>query len=394
MTTFTKGLRRVKSRLSPSIKEPRVRRRLSALPPPPGESPFAVYFADGPDAVYQVDQWLPVFERLAASGTPVSLLMTNADSAARLLSDCPLPIELCTTSSATEAFVDTHRVRVIFYLNNNQANFTTLRINGPFHVHLSHGESEKSSMVSNQLKAYDAAFIAGPASRERILHHVRRIDPSHLVEVGRPQLDFPQPPLSKPHLEPVVLYAPTWEGDSSAMAYSSLAGTGIDLIRTLRMDPRVNLRFRPHPKTGTCSSKYARALREARLLIRESSPRPARQPKPPKFLDAISDISQADVVITDVSAMAMDAVGLNKPLMVLAPSAIPAASLTTRIQDHVTTWSTLPRDAVDQVLIAARNGPGAQQKKFRDHVFGPPELGTGTERFIQAAHNLLRSAGR
>src|SRR5699024_12884563 len=32
-------------------------------------------------------------------------------------------------------------------------------------IHLSHGESEKVSMISNQLKAYDWVFTAGPAAR-------------------------------------------------------------------------------------------------------------------------------------------------------------------------------------------------------------------------------------
>ena len=112
-------------------------------------------------------------------------------------------------------------------MNNNQANFTALRVNGPAHVHLSHGESEKSSMVSNQLKAYDFAFIAGQASHERITAGVPRFDERHLVHIGRPQLGFPGTAGFGPAAgATTVLYAPTWEGDSPAMAYSSLKTHG------------------------------------------------------------------------------------------------------------------------------------------------------------------------
>lgn len=376
-------LRRVRSRLSSAANEPRVRRRLAKATVPPAISPFAVYFADAPQGAYQLEQWLPALDRLAATGTPVTLLLANADSAARLLESSQLPVALCTQASAVEEFVAAHQVQVLFYVNNNQANFTTLRINGPYHVHLSHGESEKSSMVSNQLKAYDAAFIAGPASRERILHHIRRFDPSHLVEIGRPQLDLARSSARTTHDIPVVLYAPTWEGDGPAMAYSSLGGPGLDLIRALCRDPRVRIVFRPHPKTGTYSGEYARALREARQQLGPSSKSPD---------DAVSAISLADVVVTDISAMAMDSVGLNKPIVLLAAPAPPEPSMAQRLTDCVTTWPAIPPDAVDRILELARQGPDGRQREFRDVVFGPAELGTGTDRFIRASHELLKSA--
>lgn len=375
-------LRRVRSRLSSAVNEPRVRRRLARETVPPAISPFAVYFADTPRGAYQLEQWLPALDRLAATGTSVTLLLANADTATRLLDSGRLPIVLCTQASAVEDFIAAHQVQVLFYVNNNQANFTTLRINGPYHVHLSHGESEKSSMVSNQLKAYDVAFIAGPASRERILHHVRRIDASHLVEIGRPQLDLARS-VARPTTDvPVVLYAPTWEGDGPAMAYSSLRENGLDLVRTLCRDPRVRLVFRPHPKTGTYAAEYAHALHEARQLLGTSSKSPR---------DGVSAISLADVVVTDISAMAMDSVGLGKPTVVLSAPAPPEPGIAHRLTDFVTTWPSIPPDVVDRILELAHRGPDARQRKFRDLVFGPAELGTGTERFIHASHELLKS---
>lgn len=362
---------------------------------PPRVSPFAVYFADTPNAAYQLEQWIPALQHLSAAGTPVTLLITNSNSANLLLKAGNLPISLCPQVADVENFVSKHNVRVLFYVNNNQANFTPLRINTLIHVHLSHGESEKSSMVSNQLKAYDFAFIAGPAARERILTHIRGIDASALVEIGRPQLDFRAPARQGSNDQTEVLYAPTWEGDSRTMAYSSLTSSGRKLVRLLAMDNRVRLTFRPHPKTGTHSRAHAVALRQVRHLLRSRNKVEPSRARTHPATDAISEILRADVVITDVSAMAMDAVGLNKPTLVLTTSATAATGGTNRLLSAVPTWSDVPPDAVQRILKLAREGVTPEQHKFRQHIFGPDESGSATERFVRASQELvtLPSAG-
>lgn len=357
----------------------------------PTTSPFAAYFADTPDGAYQLEQWIPAFERLAEAGTPITLLVTNANSASRLLDSSPLPILLCSGSAGLEAFVKTRKVQVLFYVNNNQANFTPLRLNNLTHVHLSHGESEKSSMVSNQLKAYDRAFIAGLAARERILAHVRGIDPSHLVEIGRPQLDGHQTSETPPMGRLTVLYAPTWEGDSDSMAYSSLASIGPKLVNLLGNDPRIQFKFRAHPKTGSRSLVHREHLRLISRTLGYPTSRFARRNTGYPLCDAVSDIRDADVVVTDISAMAMDAVGLNKPTLILAPPTDTRDSPTNQLMSVVPTWSDVPADAVSRLVALAHEGANEKQREFREHVFGANTLGSGTERFIHAAHALISS---
>lgn len=384
--------RRSISRLSSALFAPIVRRRIVRHQRHlPESSPFVVYFADGPDGLYQLDQWVPTLRRLTAAGTPVTLLISNAISANRALHAGKISVSLCASSADVEAFVRHHEVQVIFYVNNNQANFTTLRINGPLHVHLSHGESEKSSMVSNQLKAYDAAFIAGPASRDRILTHVRGINPASLVEIGRPQLDIASPPIKGRTGRVTVLYAPTWEGDSPAMAYSSLVGLGQELVRLLAADNRVKTVIRPHPKTGSRSRHHIEALRNIKRLVSNASAEPGalRRFRRPPQTDAFSAISHADVVVTDVSAMAMDAIGMKKPTLVLKVSAAASTGSTNQLATAVPTWSQIPSDAVQQILDLASHAPDNSQQEFREYVFGPDDLGTGTDRFISAAQSLL-----
>lgn len=152
-----------------------------------GEDAFtvAVYFSGDEHALYQVRQWLWPFERLAEDlagpdGEPrLAIFCRQAHTAQALAGLTDLPIRWARLMSHTSDFFLANPLRLVFYVNQNTLNFQGLRFADPAHVHLSHGESEKSSMVSNQLKAYDAVFTAGPAARERIgraLHGFGRAD--------------------------------------------------------------------------------------------------------------------------------------------------------------------------------------------------------------------------
>jgi hypothetical protein len=302
-----------------------------------------------------------------------------------------LPVVLVPGSAPFERFVAEHRVRAVFYVNNNQANFTALRVNGPAHVHLSHGESEKSSMVSNQLKAYDFAFIAGQASHERILAAVPRFDERHLVHVGRPQLSFPGiadfPPATG---TTTVLYAPTWEGDSPAMAYSSLKTHGRRL-EALLADPDVRVVLRPHPKTGSVDPSFHKVLTGLRSALRQANAgRAAAAHVYDDGPEPLASLAVADVVLADVSAMAMDAVGLGRPTALCVngdrPGQAPGA-LT--LEGALPTWYRHePEDLRSAVLALAAGPVPAAQESFRRHVFGD-DGGDPCGRFLVASRELL-----
>lgn len=282
------------------------------------------------------------------------------------------------------------------YFNNNQANFTTLRINGPAHVHLSHGESEKSSMTSNQLKAYDYAFIAGQASADRILQNVKRFDAKHLIEIGRPQFDSVQP-TSFPDLagRTRVLYAPTWEGDGHDMAYGSLDTSGEEIVEELLSDERIQLIFRPHPKTGALSASYARSLARVKHRLGVANAKGSALHVVDTTAIAMATIKACDVIISDTSAMSMDAVGLDVPLVLTVGSRPETEMATTPdhahagLRDVIPTLDGMPVSALPTWLISqAAAGVSPQQRQFREYVFGSAYAASGTERFIVAMQSV------
>lgn len=349
--------------------------------------PFVVYFSDVPSSAYQIEQWIRPLEALNLANGPVVLFIRDPRVARRVAAMTRLEILLVDTADQLERFVSDHRVRVIFYLNNNQSNFTALRINGPAHVHLSHGESEKASMFSNQLKAYDYVFVAGQASRDRIMAHVRRMDPERLISIGRPQLDVPTTSAYREtatHRKITVLYAPTWEGDSSDMAYGSLASHGEELMRLLLADPRVRAVFRPHPKTGSLSRTYRTALKNVRRLLSTDAAKAAghRLDVQP---DAVMSIEAADVAVCDVSAMSMDALGLGKPLVLCVAGGL----VTDDLSAHVRTWAGgLPLAPVDELVEIYNRPVDSEQMAYASHVFGPDTPSRAVDAFIAASNNV------
>jgi len=355
---------------------------------------FVLFFADGPGQSYQLEQWIAPLEALQHSGHRVCLVVMNALTARLVAERTSLPILLSRSMEHIEASLTSWGTSGIFYVNNSQANFTMLRFSGPAHVHLSHGESEKSSMVSNQLKAYDFAFIAGRAARTRILESIPRFDPAKLVEIGRPQLDVAAPGPVEPHSSARirVLYAPTWEGDGKNMAYTSVTSVGAELVDALLADDRFTLTFRPHPKTGSWSADARQQLSRIEKAIDAAAGKDqAAGHRVEMTGDPSLSILDADIVVCDISAMAMDAVGLDRPLLLLHNADTPMIHELAQEQSLSRDQAgTLLRpgtgtELLNTVARLGEAGPSARQRSLRNSMFGDPALGPATERFIAAA---------
>ncbi|MFL4474808.1 CDP-glycerol glycerophosphotransferase family protein [Paeniglutamicibacter sp. MACA_103] len=407
MTTFDAVLRQsqlMSKKLHALAVEKRVGKKFGNDVPGPSETvDFVAFFADAPGQSYQLEQWLAPFEALQRSGHGVCLVIMNALTARQVAGRTSLPILLSRSMEHIETTLASWGTSGIFYVNNSQANFTMLRINGPAHVHLSHGESEKSSMVSNQLKAYDFAFIAGHAARTRILECIPRFDPAKLVEIGRPQLDDADsgPLAPRTAARTTVLYAPTWEGDGKNMAYTSVTSVGTKLVETLLSDDRFTLVFRPHPKTGSWSVKARQELARIEKAIEAA---PSKGPGTGHRVEVSGDpslsIMASDIVVCDISAMAMDAIGLDKPLLLLHSTDTPMIHQLAAEQslslEHAETL--LHEEGGRQLLnTVARLGgerPSERQRSLRNNVFGDPALGRATERFISAAIALTGAVER
>lgn len=367
-----------------------------------------VYHAGDRASSYQLKQWLAPIEDLAATmsletGTtldgpgegapwPVGILMRNLDNAREIAQLTELPVRYARLTADLDRFMTQPTLCAVLYVNQAVLNFQALRYPGPAHVHLSHGESEKISMVSNQLKAYDCVFTAGLAARQRIEKALLGRLPD-MRDVGRPQLDYAQPMpqrfqqvLDGSRL--TVFYAPTWEGDSPSMAYGTLAQSGVPLVEGL-VNAGFGVIYRPHPRTGVVKPECARADAQIREIVAaadgsvfDDSPTVSWQ------------FAAADACVAEMSSVAFDWLATHKPLVALAPTdpgaEVAAGGLFERVPSAVGTAEGGRQGAqmVRQELDSADSGRAEREKVCR-YYLGDTSPGSQRRRFAAAVAGVV-----
>jgi hypothetical protein len=389
--SLTQRLSPLAARLAHTLASRRVRNVLAAKQDA-GQPKLAIYFGGPVRDLYQIKQWMPIFEQLQPE-FPAVVLMKDAVAALHLAKDSRLPIRMAGHADAIEPLAHEWGIQAMFYVNNNLPNFSALRIPRVIHIHLSHGESEKSSMTSNQLKAYDYCFVAGQASVDRIMSSLSLFDGSHLMMIGRPQLDQLLLATSIKSIDgrKTVLYAPTWEGDRPAMAYSSVTGCGETWITELLKDDSLRVIYRPHPKTGTRSTSTRKADRNIRKLIETAL---KADSSAGHMIDTEIDcnpaMAAADVAIFDVSAMAMDASVLKRPFFVTLPIAMESTLSASPLWDVARPLKIDSNTPIMPKLRAAlAEGPLAGNEEFVLHHFGELAVGSGVARFRTVIRSLI-----
>ncbi|PKI92068.1 hypothetical protein CW368_04290 [Actinomycetales bacterium SN12] len=290
-------------------------------PLPGGRFRIAVYFADTEVNMYQMRQWYRPLQRLA-DRHPVVVLSRSPRGAEALLRDDALPVAFVPEVADLEAFLAEQDIRVVLYVNQNTRNFQMLRYGRRIHVFINHGESDKVYMSSNQYKAYDHAFIAGEAARDRLADALWEYDVDQRTSmIGRPQADhFAGDAPFAPDERTVVLYAPTWEGDRASMAYGSVRTHGVALVEALLATGRHRVIYRPHPRTGVMDADYRAANeRIIAMLSTANAADPAAHHVHDDGPDIGWQLTAADVAVLDVSAMIYDRLATGRPLLVTRP---------------------------------------------------------------------------
>ena len=207
-------------------------------------------------------------------------------------------------------------VRVVLYPTNVVRNNEMIRIAGPMHCFIGHGDSDKVGSFSPLNRMYDEIWVAGRAAVDRYAAVDEGIDLRVVRPVGRPQLaDIrqAQPDDSEPDHRLTVLYAPTWEGFFDEADYSSVAGMGERLVQVC-LASGARVLFKPHPLTGHRLPE-AGAARQAidDAVRRAGNGSEVVAPTPNSLYEAFN---AADVLISDISSVITDFLASRKPYIV------------------------------------------------------------------------------
>ncbi|MFJ3028596.1 CDP-glycerol glycerophosphotransferase family protein [Curtobacterium sp. NPDC087080] len=369
-------------------------RRLPGAPQlPPRSIEVAVYFADGPVNMYQIRQWYAPLAELAREH-PVAIISRSPGTMTTLLDESPVPAVYARQVVDLEQFVEDQAPKIVLYVNQNARNFQMMRYGRMWHVFVNHGESDKMYMTTNQFKAYDYALIAGDAARDRLRSALWDYDVDRsTIAIGRPQADHFAGAVPYPNDDrTVVLYAPTWEGDRAAAAYGSIASHGVELTERLLASGRHRLVYRPHPRSGVVDPDY-RAAHE-RIVAAIASANAADPSAHHVYDDGPQlgwQLADADVAVTDISAMIYDRLAVGKPLIVTRPAA-PDADVDERGYLGDANWLSA-EDAADVVarVDAAANDADelAKLRHWVERYFGDTTPGVATRRLHAAVDRLV-----
>ena len=260
----------------------------------------AAFFADPPSKIYQIAQWLPVFEKAPKNLRPL-IITRHAATTEELQKLTNLTVIHARTYDLLMQLLELSKFRSLIYVNNSFQNFQTLAYQTAVHIHVNHGESDKISMVSNQAKAYDKVFVAGAAAKDRYIGAVAWIDENKLIPVGRPQLDLETTPILEKSPLKTITYAPTWEGEDEANNYTSIDCYGSEIVDAALSQENCRVIYKPHPRI--LDSKDPQIISAHKYIVQKLS-RGSHEVH--LTGDVLSVLKDTDILISDISSVTLD----------------------------------------------------------------------------------------
>lgn len=350
-----------------------------------------MFFADSPEDLYQLEQWYAPLRALDARHRVVVVLQ-DSRTAKAVRRDSGLDAIIVARLATLDDLVARSQIKVALYVNQHPENFSNLRFGSMVHASLMHGDSDKVVMVTRQVVGYDFALVAGQAAIDRMAAHVPFYDAQRrCIPISRPQLDENPDRITGPRPgrdadRPTVLYAPTWEGAQISAGYGSVDTHGEALVRAL-VQAGMTVIYRPHPLTGVGSAEYGAADRR----IREYLAGRAGGHRVDSGVPVETSFAAADLMICDISAVAVDWLATGRPLIITTPaheSAEVAATRLTRTAPSLAVHD-IPR-AAELVRRQVREDPQrAERTALTEYYLGDVRPGEPTKRFLAAVDLLI-----
>lgn len=355
-----------------------------------------VYYPDGPAKLYQLTQWLPVFQNHPSDLT-FGLVVRSYQSFLELQSLTTLPIAHVPSFADLMELYRVSSMKGLVYVNNGVGNFQSLAAPELAHVHVNHGESDKICMVSNQVKAYDRVFVAGEAAVQRHRAALSEFNEDLLVRVGRPQLDEHPSPGVPASDRVTLLYAPTWAGEDEANNYTSMEAMGPEIMRACLAQSNVRVLYKPHPRVLDSSDPRISANNAA--IIRDLTAAQRADPAAGHAVfmqgDILSLFPRTDVLISDVSSVALDFLYLRPESPII---------LTDRLDDVDRLRIESPLSMATEVItpsnvstaygvvsrVIGHDDHRDRRERLRTFYFDNVKSGQSTERFFTALKDAIR----
>ena len=340
-----------------------------------------LFFPTTRDSLYQLRPWFHAIKALNDIH-PVIAVFRDSRTAGAVRAETGLDCVTLASYGQLDGILTLSDVKLALYVNHDPINFESLRFTSVVHVYLGHGDSDKGVSVSNQVKAYDYCFVAGQAAEDRTAAAVMMYDAAaRSILIGQPQLDGITTPTPSPAADGrrTVLYAPTWEASQPSVSYGSVKSHGEALVRALKADFRVI--YRPHPLNGVIRQSYGAADSIVRSLADRVD----------TSVTLEQSFADADILITDVSAVTLNWLPTGKPMLVTTPRVPYPPSKLMQI---------VPELAADDDFAAAvhrhlEDDPTREARsELITYYLTDTSPGAATQRFVQACAEAMDTRDR
>ena len=353
------------------------------------------YFGDDVSRSYQIAQWLPVYEELNKTHK-VQIICRQFPTTKHLRKLTSLPVNSVYDFFTLTDLIESNNYKVVLYVNNSFTNFQAMAAKKAFHVHLNHGESDKMSMTSRQMYAYDVVAVAGQAAKDRLRNALIVSDENKEVVIGRPQLDLLQKPLEVNVGRKVLAYAPTWEGDQEANNYSSIDVYGEQIISAMLKVTNATVLYKPHPKVTTSPKPQIANAHKKILSLLDSAN--SKDPSAKHKLvtgDPMPVLQVADLLVSDVSAVTIDYLYLKPQgamLMCDRRSNINEFAQVAPVSKAVTVITKENITNIDKLISDHVSGQvdRTSYDSMRNYYFGDTKPGSSINRFIAMVDDLIK----
>ena len=357
------------------------------------EAQILAYFGDTRAKLYQLRQWIPVLEELNET-VPTAIFLRRPSAIKAVEEMTSLPVVYRGSFDRMISYYEEHKPKLFLYVNNGRSNFQTLSYAPAVHVHINHGESDKLSMVSNQAKAYDAVFTAGPAALRRHRRALIDFDESKLISVGRPQLDLDyENELPETTLR-TIMYAPTWQGENDNNNYTSIDCYGPQIIEAALATEGTRVIYKPHPRVAGARQADMKAGHRRIMELIEAANEEGGEHLVLRTGNILAMFADVDLMITDISSVGLDFLYLkaDSPMLLTdrrtnrkqLTDESPVASAVPVIDAD--TVDTLPEMIADAL---ANGGDKDARAEARALYFGDYGVGESRVAFIDTVQRLI-----
>lgn len=335
---------------------------------------LVLYFAGSAEELYQVRMWFAPLERLGLR----ALVLVRSDEVMDRLESAPFPV-ICTPYNGLVAALPLPERVMTLFVTHSGNNLSMLRRPETVCVFVGHGESDKPDSANPYARVYDEVWVAGPLGRRRYAEAGVGVRDEAIREVGRPQFTPPSGPPTDP---PVVVYAPTWEGWGDDEHHTSLPHAGVALVDALLRQPRVTVRYRPHPLTGRRDPAVRRA-HEA-ILARVGQV-PAGEPIEVTMAGAAG-------LVADVSSVIGEYLSYDRPYAVVDTRGLGRRASSQRFPSTAGGFLLAPDlTGLEPFLTAAAGGRDVTRRRRRELIADAlGDLATAQQRFAAEVDRLRR----